>query len=563
MVKLKVKPASGARFEVDVDVQSSVSSLKEQLASPSGIAADEQRVIYRGQVLKDERTLSSYGIEEDHTVHLVPRAPAAQRGTGAPSAQPQHGSVQSEHGQQQSVNGTPGLAGLLGAQQQQQQQQGSAPTAGLASLLGTGGANAGGSNGGFLESLLGDGSQGQSMQQMMQQMHSNPQQMQEMLNSPFMQTLLQQVENDPEMLRTMAEQSPGLSEQMSQENPELYHMMRDPNTVRQMVQMMRNPGLMQEEMRAADRAMSNLETNPEGYQMLRRMHESMNDSMRNAESATDDGNSGETSREPQAQGGTGESDGSPNTRPLPNPWSSGQQGSVTGGGVNSMLSSGTGQNPAGTNAGLASLLSGINGGGAGGGQSHGAPGADPLGMGADPSQALNQMQQVMNNPQMRQAIDQIVSNPEMLESMLRADPRLQQVMEQNPQMAQVLRDPNMLRQAIDPQNLQALSQMEQAMQQLTGSGMLGGNPLGQMMQQQQQQQSSQQGQAGGEQQPDLNQLLGMLGGSASAQGNSVQQQQSQQPPEERFATQLQQLREMGFLSDEENVRALEVRYIGG
>jgi hypothetical protein len=62
-------------------------------------------------------------------------------------------------------------------------------------------------------------------------------------------------------------------------------------------------------------------------------------------------------------------------------------------------------------------------------------------------------------------------------------------------------------------------------------------------------------------QPDISQLMNLLGGGGGG-GAQTQEQgaaQAQQPPQERFATQLQQLREMGFLSEEENVRALEVR----
>lgn len=47
-----------------------------------------------------------------------------------------------------------------------------------------------------------------------------------------------------------------------------------------------------------------------------------------------------------------------------------------------------------------------------------------------------------------------------------------------------------------------------------------------------------------------------FGGAAGA-GSEQPQQQDTRPPEERYATQLQQLREMGFTSDAYNLRALQ------
>lgn len=62
-VKLQCKQTSGNRFEVDVDLEGTVQSLKSALSEPSGIAPEQQRVIYKGQILKDAQSLSSYGAE--------------------------------------------------------------------------------------------------------------------------------------------------------------------------------------------------------------------------------------------------------------------------------------------------------------------------------------------------------------------------------------------------------------------------------------------------------------------------------------------------------------------
>ena len=62
-MQLVVKPtAGGDKFTVqDLQVSQTVAELKAEVAKKSSIPAEQQRLIYKGQVLKDERTLDSYG----------------------------------------------------------------------------------------------------------------------------------------------------------------------------------------------------------------------------------------------------------------------------------------------------------------------------------------------------------------------------------------------------------------------------------------------------------------------------------------------------------------------
>ena len=58
-----VKPtATGDRLTIEqLDPDTLVLDLKVKIAEKCPIPASEQRVIYRGSILKDERTLTSYG----------------------------------------------------------------------------------------------------------------------------------------------------------------------------------------------------------------------------------------------------------------------------------------------------------------------------------------------------------------------------------------------------------------------------------------------------------------------------------------------------------------------
>ncbi|GKE21996.1 ubiquitin domain-containing protein DSK2a-like protein, partial [Tanacetum coccineum] len=57
-------------FSVRSSVGSKVVDFKELLAEIYYVPANEQRLIYRGKTLEDDRTLDSYGLKEYHTIHM-------------------------------------------------------------------------------------------------------------------------------------------------------------------------------------------------------------------------------------------------------------------------------------------------------------------------------------------------------------------------------------------------------------------------------------------------------------------------------------------------------------
>ena len=79
---IHVKATSGSKITLDVDLSATVADLKALLATPSNADCEpsRQRLIYKGHVLKDEKSLESYGLAADHTIHLV-KGPAP--GSGA------------------------------------------------------------------------------------------------------------------------------------------------------------------------------------------------------------------------------------------------------------------------------------------------------------------------------------------------------------------------------------------------------------------------------------------------------------------------------------------------
>eukprot|EP01024_Parvocaulis_polyphysoides_P070689 TRINITY_DN8734_c0_g1_i10.p2 TRINITY_DN8734_c0_g1~~TRINITY_DN8734_c0_g1_i10.p2 ORF type:complete len:140 (+),score=28.68 TRINITY_DN8734_c0_g1_i10:59-421(+) len=103
----------------------------------------------------------------------------------------------------------------------------------------------------------------------------------------------------------------------------------------------------------------------------------------------------------------------------------------------------------------------------------------------------------------------------------------------------MMSDPEALRSMFDPQNLQAMIQLQQAMQQVQNTPF--GRALVQGM--------GGQGAGGGGGGADLASLLGTMGGGAAMP--------AVQDPETAYATQLQQLQDMGFVDRSANIRALQ------
>ncbi|KAK9838696.1 hypothetical protein WJX74_001530 [Apatococcus lobatus] len=481
-----VKPTQGGdRFTVEVSSDSSISEFKEEVNKARQVPVAEQRIIYKGQVLKDERTVGSYGIEKEHVVHMVRSRPQSQTTGSSPS--PQQATSQSAAPPAQGIN----AAGLEG---------------------------------------LGQPQQAQGMQQMMQQM----------MNNPMMQNML----NNPEMMRNIMQSNPQVQQLMDQ-NPELAHIFNNPQMLRESLQMANNPSLMREQMRNMDRAMSNIESHPEGFNALRRMYENVQAPLMDATTGRGAGGNGpegnpfaslfqQGGTAGAAQPATGTSDRSapntqapsttegaaatePNTAPLPNPWAPNQPGAAGGAG-------------GGAPPGLAGL-GGMGLPGMGGPGGMGAMGGGNMDMGA----AFQMMQQ----PEYQQAMEQMLQSPGMLDTIAQMNPQLRGVLD-NPQARAMLSDPERLRQMMNPANLQA-------MQQLHRSGMLPGLGLG-----------GAPGQGAGQgQMPDLNALMEGMGGLGGGGGFGMPQAPAPPAdPEAAYANQLQQLQDMGFFDRQENLQAL-------
>ena len=64
---------SGVTKAVDISSEFTVAQVKQAIYDKEGIEVDQQRLIFAGRQLEDERPIQDYGIEAESTLHLVLR----------------------------------------------------------------------------------------------------------------------------------------------------------------------------------------------------------------------------------------------------------------------------------------------------------------------------------------------------------------------------------------------------------------------------------------------------------------------------------------------------------
>ncbi|CAM6106813.1 unnamed protein product [Calypogeia fissa] len=88
-VEIRIKTLDAQSYTLRVDKNTSVPALKDQIASVVGVPVENQRLICRGKVLKDDQLLGAYNVEDGHTLHLVARQPPQPSAPSSTSGQDQ------------------------------------------------------------------------------------------------------------------------------------------------------------------------------------------------------------------------------------------------------------------------------------------------------------------------------------------------------------------------------------------------------------------------------------------------------------------------------------------
>lgn len=305
---------------------------------------------------------------------------------------------------------------------------------------------------------------------------SNRPNFEQLMDNPFVQSLLE----SPEFMEHMLTSNPQIN-RIVEENPELGNVLKDPRTLKQVMDMMKNPNLMKEMVRSTDLAIQNIETHPEGFRLLSKMFANSENDIYNSSSNSDDGKISKHDTAPE-----------PNSKPLPNPWAKSTpnktpQSSPFPSFKPPTTSPQSNTMPQSPNAPLGGL------------------GSSP--MGSNPMNPFNldyeTVSTYMQNPMFQETMNRIMSNPDMMQSLLSNHPMYQN----------------------GPTG--------------SSSSPFGFNPM--MFQN-----------MGG----NSSNNMPPFGLDPRIPPKSSNPTETQEPPQEKYKSQLQQLKDMGFYDEQKNLDAL-------
>ncbi|GLB34273.1 ubiquitin-related domain-containing protein [Lyophyllum atratum] len=68
---IKIKTLTGKEIELDIDVDDKIARIKEKVEEQAGVPPPQQRLIYLGKQMQDDKTAKELNVTAGAVLHLV------------------------------------------------------------------------------------------------------------------------------------------------------------------------------------------------------------------------------------------------------------------------------------------------------------------------------------------------------------------------------------------------------------------------------------------------------------------------------------------------------------
>ncbi|OII72062.1 uncharacterized protein cubi_01395 [Cryptosporidium ubiquitum] len=239
-ISIIFKVSGGTQFNISVPRNLTIKDLKDRISEPSNIPSSQQRLIYKGRILKDNDSLDDMRVESGHTMHLVKSGVQAesQKSQGTLDQAVNYNSSSANNN---AINNNANQNFDLTSNSQNSTNNGvnhnpNDPISAMMNML----------NGSDL------GFQTQNLRNISQNSYNgfggvpnnanfgNIPDLNSLMNSPIFQQSINELANNPQLVRSILQSNPMFA-QLSANNPMLDQMLNNP----EMMRMMLNPQMIQ------------------------------------------------------------------------------------------------------------------------------------------------------------------------------------------------------------------------------------------------------------------------------------------------------------------------------